>query len=348
MLFRTRSRIRCSSIARAIMARARPWKCVPLTKEPAAEYNGTTMEAQEEPEDEHAPREAEEPPGADELARLAPAQQRKLMQARAKQAKLAADAACAPIKAYSKAGKKCRLYAKHRLLEELPPGWLLEQVDRHGKSAAPRTCDNYWLEPETERRFDSMRKVHAHLDPTSEAAGIIAARQADRLAWADTAAVVAPDAAQPAPKRHCALGADDSVEGVLEALVRQLERLNAPRPSGGRSLRKAPTSETMAERVEALVAEAPSAYMAFALANRGVVEAAAAELEPQELARRLTSLWRAQPAATRASYATLAAGLRSETSASLRCRAAERAQRLEEAHERLFALAPEDADVHAA
>ncbi|KAG8464074.1 hypothetical protein KFE25_000242 [Diacronema lutheri] len=291
------------------------------------------------------PPEGGAPASADDLDHLS-AQQRRLLQRKLdSEAIRRLDASATPIKTFSRAGRQVRVFDEHRLLADLPAGWLLEQVGRPGKSHALRACDNFWLEPSTDRRFDSLRKVRAHLDPHSEEAMIIAERNQDNLAWqgADVLDVVEP-------KRQKLISDDEELALVLDAIVFEVEALHSYRPPpAGRSSRHAPTAEEMARRVEATIAEGPSAFLAFALAHRHEDEGKA-EDEPsasvRDVARRLASRWRAAPLAARRAFEALAAAERAETVRSLgtKCKSSERAQRLEEARCRLFALRPDDVD----
>jgi hypothetical protein len=267
-----------------------------------------------------------------DLSHLAPVQRRNILQNRQKAAVAKADAMCQPIRTFMRQGKRVKVFDKHRLLEDMPKGWTLEQVDRHGKGSSVRMSDNYWIEPGTEKRFDSRRKVRAHLDPDSEEAAIITARQQDRASWT---VALESEGLVPELKRARIVGADDDVSTTLEALVRTVERVHAHRPAA-RTSRNAPSSEAVARRIESIVVEGPSAFMAFALARCAQFEATEPELEPDELAGRLASLWREQPAAERARYELIAREQREQTSASLRCKAAERPQRMAEARQRLL------------
>lgn len=292
-------------------------------------------------------------PGSEGVGQLSALQRRQQQQKLVKQAQAKADSQSRPVRTFKRAGKQVCVFDKHRLLEGLPSGWILEQVARHGKGASLRTCDNYWIEPDSEgkegRRFDSMRKVRAYLDPESEEAAIIAARQQEALAWRGTLAVADEDVHIDEPaKRQRLLGEGDDVEAVLDAIVRYVERLHSHRPPG-RSTRHGPPTESTARRAEMVIAEGPSAFLVFGLAYRnelGEAQPKGEELAPQQQARMLASKWRLATPATRAAFEELAARERSQIAQGLKSKGAERAQKLEAARRRLLSLLPEDADCH--
>lgn len=278
-----------------------------------------------------------------DLSHLAPRERRLLQQKLAKEALAKADAASVPIKTFTRSGKHVSVYDRHRHLEGLPAGWTLEQVSRHGKGLN-RMCDNYWLEPGTEKRFDSKRKVLAYLDPQSEEAMIIASRQQDRLAYHGALPADDPDGEVGGDaKRRRLLGEGDNVGVVLDTIVQQVERLHSYRPPG-RSTRNGPSAEEMARRAEASLAEGPSPFLAFALAHRHELKAVArdVELSVAEEVRLLTSKWRAATPATRVAFEALAAEERARVARSLKGKNTDRAQRLEDARARLLALLPPD------
>jgi len=136
------------------------------------------------------------------------------------------------------------------------------------------------------------------------------------------------------------IGDGDDVQSVLEALVLHVERLSSYR-APGRTTRNGPTAEENARRVDLLLAEGPSAFLAFAIGHRNADTAADdGDFAVQEEARSIVTKWREAPAVTRAAFAEIAAAERGLTEASLKCKSHDRNSRLNDARHRLFSLHP--------